>query len=438
MISNLSDVEVRQFLESAKSIGFQTELAPREVNNHPQGVLTAEQESQLKAVLSDFPEYIVPIFWSERSFVGEVASSRTSTSEGMLRSGYQIISTAGTQVGEELPKANRSVAKEVLQNSLKREKTKNAFGAFSAVGKFIDKAEQSFGLKPDPYLENYMGWAYVDGTIRGTALQDGSVPGPRRQGWLAVCRNSISIIGFWTPITPQDAWFQWNSGFPNISAFDVRKIQIVYAQTLPKDVDSCELYTVASWNFDQIEKVALTELIRYDGLGALLYSLHPLYWQIPNLDSLSLSMNDDVRCFPALLKELNEMGAMNEFENALEGAFQRIEYGACVAGGTGRDSEFKALRNLFNSAAGISVQSAIDGKYIFLESNFSELDVAFDLIQNEISSKGKATASAQTGSDRDGSLSSDLERLAELFKSGILTDDEFSRAKSAAIQKWSS
>lgn len=420
----ITSQDAEAFLKAASLLGFSAEIQTREPNRHPQGMLNEFQEQQFRSVLSDFPEYIIPVFWSESTFVGQPSPDVGTDAIELLAAGYTVITEAGTRAGGQLPPSASTSNSNTLTGILSK--------------RFSNFIGQSNTQKPSPYVYNYLGVAYVDGTIRGTALQDGIVPGPRRQGWLAICRSSIVLVGFWTDVTPIDAWFQ---SFPNdnsIYTFEERNKYITLARFLPNDVERCQLYVVAALPFTQIEHIEAIELIRFDGLAALLYSLHDLYWTAPNDVTVSLHKDEEIRCFPNLVKQLREEGHMGLINTALEDAFERIEYGACVAGGTGRNGDGSAIKALWNSALGLAIQSQVDGRYFFVESNFSDLDNALSLIESEISGTSTSDSQRAAVSESVHGLTDDIERLASLFQAGVLTAEEFAAAKSAVIQKWSS
>lgn len=420
---SLTNQEISAFLESASQIGFSTKLQSREPNRHPQGMLNEIQEQQVRSVLTDFPEYIIPVFWSERTFIGQPYAGVESSEGDLLAAGYKVITEAGTRAGGQLPPYSVAAESNTFASRLSKRLT--------------DLTNQSNTQKRFPYVGNYLGLAYVDGTIRGTSLQDGIVPGPRRQGWLAICRSSIVLVGFWTDVTPIEAWFQTFPDDNSIYTHDERTQFVNLVRIIPNDVDRCQLYVVAALPFSQIERTEATELIRYDGLAALLYSLHQLYWQAPSEISVALGKNEDIRCFPSVVRGLREMGQMSLINSALEDAFLRIEYGACVANGTGRNVDGSPVKTLWNSALGLAIQSGVDGRFFFVESNFSDLDTALSLIEAETSTTPTPARPQTTTSTNAQSLSDDVERLAALFQAGVLTDQEFAAAKAAVIQKWS-
>lgn len=407
----VSDSEYRDFLNSSARLGFSQRLEPRTTNSHRLGRPTPQQVEDLLAVSPDFAEFIVPVFWSRKEFVGAIPRS-TSDELTLVKQGHELISGAGVAEASRMP----PIAKPPAALEYRR------FGKSKA-----SELQIPVGFY-DPWNLDYMSRAYVDGTIRGTALQTSPKENLRRQGWLLVGRTGIVLMGLRTNLTPAMAF---SMTYPHQRFENPRHAHFVIATHVPNDVEGCELYVEEFLKYEEIESISQVELVRFDGLAALLYMLHFAEAHCP---TPPLTRGSDIVNFSAFLEGL--VGVHKKWlpDEFIPSAFDRIQYGANVANGTGVDSNGYPKLFLFNSALGIAVQSAKTGRKFFLESPFQELDAAVSLIESQADAATPTPEIAETaGAAPSSSLANELERLAGLKQAGLLTDAEYSAAKSKLL-----
>jgi len=409
----VSDFEYRDFLNSAARLGFSQRIEPRTANSHRLGRPTSQQVEDLLAVSPDFAEFIVPVFWSRQEFVGAIPRS-TSDELTLVKQGHELISGAGVAEASRMP----PIAKPPAALEYRR------FGKSKA-----SEFQVPVGFY-DPWNLDYMSRAYVDGTIRGTALQTATKANVRRQGWLLVGRTGIVLMGLRTNLTPAMAF---SMTYPHERFEDPRQAHFTIATHVPNDVEGCELYVEEFLKYEEIESISQVELVRFDGLAALLYMLH--FAQSKQCPTPLLTRGSDIVNFSAFLEGL--VGVYKKWvpDEFIPAAFERIHYGVNVANGTGVDSNGYPKLILFNSALGIAVQSAKNARKFFLESPFQELDAAVSLIESEAEAATTTTReiAETTGAAPQSSLASELERLAGLKQAGLLTDAEYSAAKSKLL-----
>jgi len=372
-------------LDFAKSVGFDIGLAARRPNQD--GALTPGQEQQIRAVLPDYAEFIIPVFWSPSDFVGAVADGKQTPHE-QLTLGMEIISAA------------------------------SQFDPRSA---------------PDTYFRY---------NVSGISLQPQN-PVLRRQGFLAVCRESVAVVGAYSDFIPELTY-----GEMKVYHGMTEQLEAILKWKLPPA--DCTIGLEAHIPFNEIESVNSFELVRFDGLAAFLAAFDRKFSMEMGRDfakalKKALKKAENPGSFVSQFSAYSELRANGpdyvdsfvsaSFKNACE--FQR--FGVAIANGTGNDDNGLCAQTLFNSALGIVLEGSRSGLKFFAESPFSEIDAAFSLIQHGISSaKSKPVTNAAQETvvhHVNTSLADELERLQALHKSGVLTEEEFTAAKTAVLSR---
>ena len=100
-MQHVTDGDLKGLLQLCEGLGFRTDLVPRQPNNYR--TLDAQQNQALRAVLSDYAEFIVPVFWSHTEFVGLTDVGDVSSLD-LLRRGHQEIVNAGLIEGQSAPR----------------------------------------------------------------------------------------------------------------------------------------------------------------------------------------------------------------------------------------------------------------------------------------------------------------------------------------------
>lgn len=406
-MQHVTDDDFQGLLQICEGIGFRTDLVPRQPNQHPNGTLNALQSQQLRAVLSDYAEFIVPVFWSHTEFVGLTDVGDVS-SLNLLRRGHQEIVNAGLIEGQAAPRP---------------------------------------GWANMPNYVPYVDWAYARNSVSGLSTQ-ANLPGVRRQGWLVVGRKKVSILSLYTDFEPSlDQVPKWG-----VSEKLLRDPHWQYTQLaflLPPDDEVGTTTVEMELGYGEIETLRPIELVRFDGLAALLraadgFQITPddgdrqfLKWQ-REITNWLWQLPAPIRSVAKALKyaELGEDGIWDVLLEAYINDCELMTHGTSVANGTGIDEDGLPNRFLFTSALGLAFESSVDGKKIFVESPFSEIDTAWELITHQINSarqesNNSAKQVAPAGEKSD--LAEELAKLASLHQSGILSDGEFAAAKAAVI-----
>ena len=388
-MQHVSDGDLKALLQLCEGLEFRTDLVPRQPNDYQ--TINAEQNQMLRAVMSDYAEFIVPVFWSHTELVGLTDVGDVSSLD-LLRRGHQEIVNAGLIEGESAPRP--------------------------------------FWAKSDymPYEE----WAYARNSLCGFSSQ-ANAPGVRRQGYLVVGRQKVSVLGLhsdWEPSFDQVPTRGVSPKFLRDPHFQYQNL----AHLLPPEDLQMEVFVVKEFDYGEIETIRPIELVRIDGLAALLAVASKVY-------SESEWYKPTPRRSIAKLLELPSLVSSEELQEIIEIEFstacQNIEHGPNVASGTGNDPlEETPNKYLFNSALGLAIESSVDGTKIFVEAPFSEIDTALELITHQINSarqesnnSAKQVAPASEKLD----LAGELAKLASLHQSGILSDEEFAAAKTAVI-----
>ena len=386
-MQHVGDGDLKGLLQLCEGLGFRTDLVPRQPNNYR--TLDAEQNQMLRAVMSDYAEFIVPIFWSHTELVGLTDVGDVSSLD-LLRRGHQEIVNAGLIEGESAPRP--------------------------------------FWAKSDymPYEE----WAYARNSLCGFSSQP-NAPGVRRQGYLVVGRQKVSVLGLhsdWEPSLDQVPTRGVSPKYLRDPHWQYQNL----AHLLPPEY-LVSVFVVKEFGYGEIETIRPIELVRIDGLAALLA-----------VDSKVYSESDWYKPTPrrsiAKLLELPSLVSSEELQEIIETEFstacQNIEHGPNVASGTGNDVDEVPNKYLFTSALGLAIESSFDGTKIFVEAPFSEIDTALELITHQINStrqESNTTAKQVAPAGEKSDLAGELAKLASLHQSGILSDDEFAAAKAAVI-----
>ena len=375
----------------ASLIDVPTDVVPRIANSHPAGKLSPQQEQTIRAVIPDNAEFIVPVFWSQSEFVGIPRDSTSSNIEL-------------TAVGERL---------------------------IASIGRYD---------APDRYLRS---------VVSGVALQ---AEGVRRQGYFVIGRNGISIVGAFCDFVPRLTQ-------ADLSVFRDPESQtdVLYWRLPP---DGCGIQLVTHIPFSEIDDVDTIELCRFDGLAAFLAATSNSSRTIriserdvnKKLDKRQSKIEREIRkkelAGGLFWSRIETMIQLHSEDPEVVGryftySFQRAliafsELGLNVATGTGLVEPVTRRQCLLNSAIGVALRDSRNGLKYFLESPFSELDLALSILPNAMSGAEKTPEPPThqiSNSAPDDSFTAEVRKLNELRKEGLLTDDEFIAAKSALLRK---
>jgi len=396
-----SDSDLQSLLDTAEGLNFKVDLVPRGVNKHFKGQLSPSEYDQIRSILPDYAEFIIPVFWSRTEFVGSPAIAG-ATSLDLARQGLTDIATAAVREGQSAPRP-----------------------AFAGPG-----------------YEPYEDWAYLRNSVATCAEQS---PGVRRQGFLAICRQSVSVVSLNVDFQPSlDQVNTWGA-----SPGQLRDPYWQYGALLqiqpPEYGDIVVEKTVA---YKDMESLKIFELARFDGLALFLRAGTVLSLNGDrSFQKWQRSVEERVSTSPAPIRAIQKLKMWKnenrfQLQNGFYDLFQDlydlcIGYGANVASGPGVDLEKERTNlQLFSSALGVAIESADNGSKIFVESPFQELDTAVELItanQAAGQSESKSTSAAMSGGGAQRDLAAELEKLASLRQSGILTEEEFVAAKAAVI-----
>jgi len=385
---------VAQVEHLAKLFEVPTDVVPRIANQHPGGQLNPHQEQQIRSILPDYAEFIVPVFWSKTEFVGIPLDSNLSNVK-LLAVGEQMISQ-------------------------------------SADSEQFDR--------------------YLRSVVSGIALQ---APGLRRQGYFVIGRKGISIVGAVSNFVPELTQSELN-----VFRDPEHRESLLYWRMPP---DECGIDVVVHVPYSDVGDIEALELCRFDGLAAFISACS---WA---------SRFDPQGIFPNLYKKLIKRHEKIYFQNRKKNGFhgshlvyredvesmillqnedpftvgqyfhEKLEYrlgyfterGLSLASGTGL-TESGRRRCLLNAALGVVVRDSRNGLKYFIESPFSELDLALSILPN-VMNRVDETPESQTQqvseSAPDASFAAEVRKLNELRAEGLLTDEEFATAKSALLRK---
>ena len=388
-MQHVTDGDLKGLLQLCESLGFRTDLVPRQPNDYR--TLDAQQNQALRAVLSDYAEFIVPVFWSHTEFVGLTDVGDVSSLD-LLRRGHQEIVNAGLIEGQSAPRPSWA------------------------------KSDYM------PYEE----WAYARNSLSGFSTQ-ANAPGVRRQGYLVVGRQKVSVVGLhsdWEPSFDQvQTW-----GVPPKLLRDPHWQYFQMSQLMPPEDLPMSIFVEKELGYGEIETIRPIELVRFDGLAAFL-SLAEL-----NLVTQNEWVEPSPRRSIAKLLKYADLYSPEEDPEDIITAFcyacQNIEHGMNVASGTGNNVDEEPNKFLFTSARGLAMESSVDGTKIFVEAPFSEIDAAWELITHQINSarqESNTSAKQVAPAGEKSDLAGELAKLASLHQSGVLSDDEFAAAKAAVI-----
>lgn len=436
----LSTADLKSFLSAAEHVGFNAALRLRGPNPKQAVEFSNSGEQFLRSLLPDYAEFFLPVSWSQSDWIGSIvpadggvgkkSGKEKSANLELIRLGCAQIEIAARREAQGLPTYTKS-------NGLNRGLT----GIWN-----IDGTPLGFHINgwTYPWEDGYEGYAYLNGTLRGTAVQ---APGLFRTGILAVCRKGVAVIGLATPTDP-GAWFaaRWDEldrkskGMSGMSPQELnewfylkhgdrldfhRRVQMSIP---PFPYEPVLQFYIPFTDFEQLQSF---ELVRFDGLAALLYAaaLVQADWLIEE------SRGNEFLTFPALVENMKGTKRTHLMSKALGLTFPILEYGPYIITGTGTDSDGKSAKSLLNSGLGISIETATQGRKIFIESIFSELDAALSLMMHGIDSAPKSTIESASKQPATSSIAAELERLLALHQSGALTADEFAAAKAALLAR---
>jgi hypothetical protein len=419
---------VEIFLREVASLGFSTNLVPRDSNPYPTASLSGWPESveqNMRQAIPDNAEFVIPVHLAPQSFVG-----------------FELADFSPLKATEHAQHLMETA--QVLQNQVC----------------------QSAGL---PYGRD--DYAYLDGTLRPSSFLAWEVPGLMRGGLLAVCREGIAIVGLVLHWLPEQ--------------YHARGL----LQQIPPAGVTFEFRLISYVAYRDMQEVRQVELVRFDGLAALLYGvMYPSIGQqellgnegagrsgieylrclnrrdtgrdsfpspqkglAKGLRSLSESvrpgttgwMPSPMQWFVDLAEYLRAQGlSLSNFVPQLfnQTLYERVIGGWMASGGTGYENG-NYRRCLFNSALGLVFVNKTNGSKYGVESNFAEIDAALELIQHQISSGLEADAAKEQASASSPhemaqlDVAGQLEKLASLFASGVLTADEFTAAKARVLSQ---
>lgn len=428
----LSTDDLERLLSAAELVGFDAALRPRGPNLNPGAEISNSQEQFLRSLLPDYAEFFLPISWSQSDWIGTIPPKETKNESAvdLVRLGCAEIEKAARRAAQGLPSLKSPAG-------LKRGLT----GIWNTDGSPLGFHITGWTY---PWEDGYEGYAYLNSTIRGTALQ---APGLFRTGILAVCRKGVAVIGFTTSTDP-GTWFaaRWNEldrkskGMSGMSPQESnewwylkhadpldfhRRVQMSIP---PFPFEPVLQFYIPFTDFEQLQSF---ELVRFDGLAALLYAaaLVQAEWQFES------SRGNEFLTFPALVENMKNNKRTHLMSKALDLTFPILLMGPHVVTGTGTDSGGNPVKSLLNSGLGIAIESSTQGRKVFIESPFSELDAALSLMEHGIEIAPKSAAESTSRQPASSSLASELERLLTLHQSGALTAEEFAAAKAALLAR---
>jgi hypothetical protein len=378
----------------AQLLRVPTNVVPRSANQHSGGQLNPHQEQQIRSILPDYAEFIVPVFWSNNEFVGIPLDSNSSDVE-LIAIGEQMISQSAS---------------------------------------------------------NQQFLRYLRSVVSGIALQ---TPGLRRQGYFVIGRKGISIVGAVSNFVPE-----LTQSDLNVFRDPEHRQELLYWQMPP---DECGMDVVVHIPYSDLGDIEALELCRFDGLAAFISACS---WG---------SRVQPEGIFPNLYKKLIKRHEKIFFQNRKKNGFagehlvyresvesmislqnedpfsvgqyfhEKFDYllgyfterGLSLASGTGL-AESGRRQCLLNAAIGVVVRDSRNGLKYFIESPFSELDLALSILPNAMNGVNEIPEPQTqhvSQSAPDTSFAAEVRKLNELRAEGLLTDEEFAAAKSALLRK---
>lgn len=380
----IDDQKAQQFIEAAKRIGFSVDLADQTFNSYEFGNIHPDHEARIRGLLNDYSEFIIPVLWSNDRFVGHVIPQDGSAVE-LLKIGRRAIYSLCLADGASAPRPSWAGKDAVL-------------------------------FQKDAYLCR---------VLRGTAFQQ---DGLFRQGYLAICRAGIAIIGIVTDWRPQlDAATVYVFRDP----YDQYSILL---KEKPKESANFEFQVLTYLRYAEIEEIERVDLVRFDGLAALLDSC-----DVYNADK-RLKKEFKRRDMPNgdVMSRLPYMADLAGFAEHVESNFwkvnQDLTYGLNAVSGTGIDESGAYRKVLFLRATGLVFVNAINGSRFSVESIFADLDAGLDAMNHLVSPRNQNMSSRSNAIAETGvSLSDELMKLLALKESGLLSEEEFQAAKSKLL-----
>jgi hypothetical protein len=388
----ISDDELSQLVKVAQSLGFGTSVAERDSLVIGQPAVVPEIEDEVRRSIQDNAQFIVPVTWSARDSIGLRLPDVGSVEETMKVGLLALIEASAQEVAQ--------------------------WGY-----------DPKLGVMPWAALD-----AYLHSAVRATAQhQDGML----RQGFLAACLNGVALIGLSSNWSPEWAFEQERE-----SLFYLRdRWDIVrwIRRKLPPPNVIFSFNEIAYIPYQQIQDVKVAELLRLDGLAAFIAGFEPgnQPFGFGSREGKAWSKLSSAR------REVHtpfgkEVEAAAQFPEIVRGAFQKVNqeivsYGVSQASGVPiRDGQ--AVQQLFSKGLSASFVDARNGTGFMVESVFSELDAAIALISDLRSQTSVGTPSASQNQPVKSDaptpdLASQLQKIAELHASGLLTDEEFRDAK---------
>jgi hypothetical protein len=224
---------------------------------------------------------------------------------------------------------------------------------------------------------------------------------------------------------------------------------------MPLGTPGFDVVMLEYWAFNDISKVAASELLRFDGLATLLYATQGDY-ALQNDHYRTFVENQLKRPLPPLLhpgstlplyfprNPLGDVHCAELFLSGLQDPFnfgdfflhcfshelsERVLAGWMPVVGTGMTPEGNFKMSTFNSSLGIELSSRQNMRSIYIESIFSELDFALQMIRERTST----SSVPENVIPENQNFVEQLQQLTALRTSGALTEEEFSAAKARLL-----
>ena len=373
-------------------LGFSQEIATRGSNSYSNGQLDPSQEEEIRRILSDNAQFIVPVTWSRNEAIGlNVEKSITLTEAIGL--GWDILLQASSHE---------------IANYRNHKTWRN---------------------EPDWDLLD----SYIHSSLRGTTI---SSDGFLRQGYLVVCKEGISIVALHTDWTPESELQRKQEGL-NYQLYDLEEAMMAMHRMLPPSSAQYFVKEVTYIPYSEIQNLAQQDVMRLDGFAALMATFSNNRYAPDGSRKFRkawLADTDREAGHRTPLHKLIDLA--DEFPNEVVQLFEvfedRISYGLTPVSGTGL-TDGVPTRNLFSWGLVANIVDARRGTGLVVESIFNELDTALALIADLSNSAGQTQSHLKSLSREETSPSTDLavqlQKLSELHASGALTDEEFTNAK---------
>ena len=272
------------------------------------------------------------------------------------------------------------------------------------------------------------GERYLRSVVSGVALQANRL---RRQGFFVIGRKSISIVGAVCDFVSN----------PDLSYLSARPDEKDHWRFMEMPPDWCNIEAMVNIPFSELGEINTIELCRFDGLAEFLSFKEDRFLA----KHISKRLEKIGRNTEDAIETLTELS--NEYPQEVRTAFgDKFEYlsemflhrGLNVVTGTGLTESTKPRLCLLNSALGAVINDSRNGVKYFLESPFSELEMALSILPNAMSSANEIPEPPThqiSNSIPDDSFTAEVRKLNELRVEGLLSDDEFAAAKSALLRK---